>query len=143
MRTYYPYWEWEDLGMWRNVRAAERDQFLTRAIAFTGDAAAYGAAMLQVLDAFPIACEQNLMDFGQNRQAWIGHAAVFLAFECPEDITREAWGHLTQQQRDEANAVADIAIARWEYEKKNTGIHLQMDLPGIPGWHPGRSAIAA
>lgn len=144
-RIFHPFWTWEDLGMWRRIWGKAREEFAVRAIAFTGDASAYGAAMLQVLDAYPVAAEHNLTDLAQNRQAWIGHAACYLAFECPEDIVREAWGQLTQQQRDEANAAADIAIAEWEtrYAEKNQYLHQQLALPGIPGRFAGRSPAAA
>lgn len=133
-QVFYPFWEWEDIGMWRALESGERAGFLSKAIEFTGNAKAYGQAMLQVIPAMPIACRQNLTDTGQNRRAWIGHAACFLAINCPEDVTREAWGLLTQQQRDEANAVADHAIEQWEHEQhetKDSGLYPQMDLPGV------------
>lgn len=132
-RIYHPFWLWEDLGMWRNVKSDERQAFLEIALKMTGDAFVYGEFMLKVIEAFPIACEHNLTDLGQNRRAWIGHAAVFLANQCPEDIVREAWGLLTQHQRDDANAVADKAIATWEakYEEKNRGLYQQMAFAGL------------
>jgi hypothetical protein len=122
--------------MWRNVSGVSRATLLSDAIVFTGDAKRYGAAMLRVLDELPIATAHNLTDTNQNRKAWLGHAACYLAFECPEDVTREAWGQLTERQRTEANAMADIGIAKWEAlnEKENRGLHYQMDFAGIPGW---------
>jgi hypothetical protein len=131
--------------MWRRVWGKERAELLTQAIAFTGNAEDYGAAMLRVIEEFPIASEHNLTDLAQNRQAWIGHAACYLALDLPEDIVREAWGQLTQDQRDAANAVADIAIAAWheQYEAKNQYLYQQMALPGIPGRFAGRSAGAS
>src|SRR5688572_29101410 len=95
-RVYHPFWTWEDIGMWRRVWGKERDAMREHAIAFTGDAAAYGAAMLRVIDEFPIASEHNLTDVAQNRQAWIGHSACYLAHDFTEDVVREAWGQLTQ-----------------------------------------------
>jgi hypothetical protein len=144
-RIYHPFWTWEDIGMWRRVWGKNRAVMLERAVEFTGDAERYGAAMLRVLEEFPIAAEHNLTDVAQNRQAWIGHAACYLALDIPEDIVREAWGMLTQDQRDAANAVADIAIAEWEarYEEKNQYVHQQMALPGIPGRFAGRSSATA
>lgn len=100
--------------MWRSVTRQERARLLAMAIKFTGDAERYGEAMLAVLKAWPISCEHNLSDIGQNRRAWIGHAACCLATGCPEDVTREAWGHLTEKQRDEANQKATEAIVTWE-----------------------------
>lgn len=128
--------------MWRKVGGADRECMRAAAIVFTGDAELYGKAMLRVIDEYPIASEHNLTDWAQNRQAWIGHAACFIEHQWPEDVVREAWGHLTNGQQDAANAVADIAIAEWEarYAEKNQFIHQQLALPGIPGRFAGRSA---
>lgn len=100
--------------MWRHVTAEEKRKYLQVAIDFTGDAELYGAAMLRVILEWPISCEHNLTDTGQNRLAWLGHAACCLATGCPEDITRQAWGHLTQEQQDKANAKAQQAVDAWE-----------------------------
>lgn len=100
--------------MWRDVSATERRDMLPVAVRFTGDHVAYGSAMLRVVDEFPIACEHNLTERSMNRQAWIGHAAAYLAHELPEYVTREAWGMLTQEQRDLADAAAARAIREWE-----------------------------
>jgi hypothetical protein len=110
---------WTDLeehahGMWRTITGAERDKLLQKAIGFTGDAELYGSFMRRVVNEWPLSCEHNLTTPGLNRQAWIGHAACCLATGATEDITREAWGHLSQEQQDLANAQADSAIAAWE-----------------------------
>ena len=132
-RTFHPYWDWEEhkCGMWKMVHGAERKRLVTLAVAFTGNARAYGKYMLRVLDEWPVSCEHNLTAQNMNRQAWIGHAACCIAIECPEDVTREAWHYLSKQQQDEANAVADIAIAKWEscYTEK-PAIDLQLLLFG-------------
>jgi len=87
---------------------------LPKAVEFTGNAVLYGCWMMKALEMWPISCEQNLSHKSNNRQAWIGHAACFLAIGSPEDVTREAWWMLTDEQRDLANAQADIAIADFE-----------------------------
>jgi ATP/maltotriose-dependent transcriptional regulator MalT len=138
-RIYHPFWAWEDIGMWRDISAAEQRRLLTLAVDFTGDAGAYGAAMMRVLDEFPLACEHNLTEPAVNHQAWVGHAAAYLAHELPEYVTREAWGMLTQQQRDEANAMADRAINEWQQRHAQAArrVHPQMDIAGLSGWHAG------
>jgi hypothetical protein len=98
--------------MWKKVR--NRNDHLNRAIKFTGDAIEYGRWMMRVLSEWPISCEHNLSGNWQNRRAWIGHAACAIAIKCPEDIVREAWGHLTEEQQIAANAKADLAIKEWE-----------------------------
>lgn len=107
---------WEDwkAGMWRKVSKSEEDQLLLVAIEFTGDAVRYGGWMLKVIQEWPIACEHNLTDLSLNRKAWVGHAATQMAINCPEYITRAAWGMLTEQQRIDANKQAQFAIDQWE-----------------------------
>ena len=145
MRIWYPFWEWEDIGMWRDVSAEEQRRLLKVAVEFTGNAEAYGKAMLRVLEEFPIACEHNLTSQATNHQAWIGHAASYLAHELPEYVTRLAWGMLTQQQRDEANAMADRAINEWNERRAQEAdaVRQQMGFAGIPGWDAGRSPAKA
>lgn len=113
-RIYHPYWEWEEVkaNMWGGV--SDRKRFLKRAIEFTGDHKLYGRFMVKVADQWNKSCEHNLSNATQNRRAWIGHAACALAFECPEDIVREAWKHLTEDQQYKANKKADEAIEYWE-----------------------------
>jgi hypothetical protein len=115
-QIFHPFTDLEEHahGMWRNVHGAERERLLRKAIGFTGDAELYGSFMRRVVAEWPISCEHNLTCAGLNRQAWIGHAACCLATEATEDITREAWGYLSQEQQDLANAQADAAIAEWE-----------------------------
>lgn len=115
-RIYHPYWLWEETNanMWGSVD--RRKKHLKLAIEFTGDAALYGRWMIKVADKWKYSCEHNLTDLKQNRQAWIGHAACAYAHGIPEDIVREAWSYLTQQQQDDANRKADEAIAYWESE---------------------------
>ncbi len=116
-RIYHPYDKWEDWinGMWRKLSNAEEEaHYEAKAIEFTGDAKLYGEFMRLVTEKWTMACQHNLTEKSMNRRAWVGHAAVCLAFGCPEYITRRAWWKLTQEQRDAADAQADLAIAKWE-----------------------------
>jgi hypothetical protein len=105
--------------MWRQVAGSERERLLAEAVAFTGDAEKYGTAMMAVINAWPLSCEHNLTDLGQNRRAWLGHAACCLAIGCPEDVTREAWGHLSEEQRIAADRKALAAILAWQNAYKH------------------------
>lgn len=134
-KIWHPFDSWEEFhqGMWRKIPAQYRKQNLAWAIKFTGDHKLYGSWMRVVLKEWPISCEHNLSDTGQNRRAWIGHAAVLLALDIPEDITREAWGHLTKKQQDLADNEANKAIGIWEkhHERKTRKIHKQVGFPGL------------
>ena len=142
-RIYHPYTMWEEVpaGMWANVPANEVTAHLARAIAFTGDAELYGAAMLRVIAEWPYSCEHSLTDENINRKAWIGHASTALAIGCPEHITRMAWGRLSQTQQDEANAKAQEAIDLWvsRHEAENFSLCAGMGAQGVFDWHTGRS----
>ena len=114
-RVYHPISKWEEIshGMWSDVE--DKTAILKRAIAFTGNHKIYGSYMIRVIVEWPISCENALTDSSLNQRAWIGHAACALAIGCPEDITREAWGHLTDEQRLLANNEADRALRCWRY----------------------------
>lgn len=134
-KVWHPYTIWEDYlnGMYESVYGEKREKLLQKAIEFTGNATLYGSFMRRIILEWPYACEHNLTDHSINRKAWIGHAATCLAIQCPEDITRSAWGHLTQQQQDDANQQAQDAIHEWEsnYARKNPEVCQQMGITGI------------
>jgi hypothetical protein len=126
-RVYHPVHAWEEAahGMWSDV--VDRPDWISKAILFTGDAALYGSYMMRVIAEWPISCENALTDSALNQRAWVGHAACALAIGCPEDITREAWGKLTDEQRFLANKEADRAIRTWRHAyAKDKGIHENM-----------------
>lgn len=110
--VWHPWWAWEEIpaNMWGDV--THRKTWLQIAIAFTGNAELYGEWMLKVAREWKHSCEHNLTKPGDKRP-WMGHAAVALAIGCPEDVVREAWGYLSQQQQDAANKKAAEAIEHW------------------------------
>ena len=109
---WHPYWLLEEVeaNMWGSI--AHRGTWRDIAVAFTGNAELYGEWMRRVADEWKFSCEHNLTKSGDKRP-WIGHAAVARAIGCPEDIVREAWGHLSTEQQDAANQKATEAIAYW------------------------------
>lgn len=127
-RVYHPYWMWEETNsnMW-GQRPVDRETLLDRAIQFMGDHKQYGKAMLRVIEEWKYSCEHNLTNLTQNREAWIGHAACALEFDCPENIVREAWSHLTQVQQDDANLQAQKAIELWG--RRYTAHTINYELP--------------
>ena len=127
IKKFHHYEKWEDYqaGMYENMQGRDRRIMLNKAISFTSNANLYGKWMLKVINEWPICCEQNLSDKCINQQAWIGHAATCMAIQCPEDITRQAWGCLSQLQKEQANNQANLAIKAWN-EKQNNKIHTKM-----------------
>lgn len=114
---WHPYWLWEEIDS--NMWGDGNKQDLQDAIELTGDHELYGSWMIKVADSWKYSCEHNLTKLSTNRKAWIGHAAVAMAINVPEDIVRKAWGYLTKEQQKLANNQADIAIKYWEEYVKN------------------------
>lgn len=110
--VWHPYWKLEEFksNMWGNVK--DRKEWLDKAISFTGDHQLYGDWMLKVIDQWPLSCAHNLTKSGDKRP-WIGHAAAAIAINCPEDIVRQAWACLTEDQQRLANVKAEQAIQKW------------------------------
>ncbi len=120
LRVYRRYQEWEEVAfnMWGEV--ADKQQAVSRAIVFTGDDDKYGHYMMRVVYEWPVSCENALTDLSINRKAWIGHAAVALALNIPENITRIAWGSLSYEQQLLANKKASRAISVWEHNYRES-----------------------
>ena len=112
IRVYIPYWDWEDFlnGMWSKGDESR----LQEAIEFTGDHERYGKAMGEVIKAWPRTMLNSLTNTGINRRAFLGHCAVCWSIGISEDITRMAWGCLTDQQRMDADAQATTHIKIYE-----------------------------
>jgi len=111
---------WHDVRHWEEVahnmwgEVTDGRLALETAIAFTSDHKLYGSFMARVANEWPVSCENALTDPHLNHKAWIGHAAVALAHNIPEDITRKAWGFLTDEQKYLANKKAEREVAAWK-----------------------------
>lgn len=134
-QVYHPVQQWEEVAhnMWGRVD--DRAGYLQRAIEFTGDHKRYGHYMRRVCAEWPISAENAFTDPYLNHRAWVGHAACALALNCPEDIVRQAWSHLTDEQKLLANQEASRAIAGWRRSYvKDRGVHRDMEAPMLPGF---------
>lgn len=115
-RVWHPYTAWEDYraGMYglTDKLNAERGA----SIDLLRNPAALQDAMLDAVLAWPVAAEHNLSDTSCNRRAWLGQAACCLAHGATQFATCSGWWDLSDDQRAQANAAADVVIARWESE---------------------------
>ena len=114
-RLYHHYEKWEEIthGMWRTVHGEARQPLLDAAAVLMKDSILFHACMLRASKEWRYSCEVHLSG-GYNRQAWMGHAGCCIAQGCPEDITRQAWHTLTQDEQDEANRMADAVLKDWD-----------------------------
>lgn len=114
-----PYTEWEDFkaGMYRDALAADREPLEKAAVALLSDQHRLVSAMRSVTTEWRLAAEANLHEPPNNR-AWLGQAACCYAAGVPEELTRAAWGRLTDSQRIAANRVADQVIDDWRHRTR-------------------------
>lgn len=115
-RVYYHYRELEEHahGMWRKAPTEEHGAYIAAAAALMADAPAFLDAMRRASREWPKSMEAAMTTDSLNQRAYMGHAGCCIALGCPEYLTRLAWHTLTQEQQDEANRMADIAIAEYE-----------------------------
>ena len=134
-QVYHPVQQWEEIAhnMWGRVD--DRAGYTQRAINFTGDHKLYGSFMRRVCDEWPISTENAFTDPYLNHRAWVGHAACALAFNCPEDIVRQAWRFLSDEQKLLANKEASRAIAGWRRSYiKDRSLRRDVAAPMLPGF---------
>lgn len=139
IQKYTPYTEWEDWinGMWRKLPVDEENEYIEKAILFTGNHLLYGAWMKVVINVWPCTMLNSMTNVSINRRAFLGHCACSLAFDCPEYITRIAWHRLTEDQRMLADRVAQEIINKWvrEYEEKNRKLRSDMGTQMLFEWY--------
>lgn len=138
IQQWVQYNDWEDWknGMWRKLPAIEEEFILATAIEFTGKWIDYGAAMGEVIVEWPKTMVNSLSNNSINRRAFLGHCACQFKLGIPEYITRLAWRELTNQQRFDADKIAEIHIKNWvkNYEVKNRKVHKGMGNQMLLQW---------
>ena len=128
-RIFHHFDKWEDFhhGMYDEDKEARKER-VKLAASILGDPSTCEKAMRMVIEKWPIATEFNLSNAGINRRAWLGQACCSIYGAVHEDETREAWGYLTNKQRTDANAVADVVDRKWRnrYEQGEKDIQLSL-----------------
>lgn len=114
-RIWLPYDQLEEHehGMWRRVPAPEQEGYIIAAHDLMARPDAFLGAMLRVVVEWPNSMAAAMTTPSLNQRAYMGHAGCCLAVGSPEDLTRLAWHRLRPDEQDEANAMADEAIAAW------------------------------
>lgn len=109
---------WEDWknGMFRVVSKQGDDFLLKESILLLCDRNKLYEAMKNVINNWIISTEENFTKIDTNRRAWLGQAACCLNHNAPDIITRKAWGMISEDQRNEANLIAEKVILEWEIE---------------------------
>ena len=119
-QVFYHYTQWEDYqnGMY-NEQKEGRAHRVKLAVCLLSDPVELYKNMKRVTEEWKHATEQVLTDMSVNHQAFLGQAACNIWSGIKEDETREAWGMLTNEQRNKANAIADMVDEEWRRKYTN------------------------
>jgi len=118
LRIFRHYSTWEDWhGGLYAVTYYNEEHGVRLAARLLGSPAILGPAMLHVVTTWSTSADVNLSNSSRNHQAWIGQATCCYLCGVPEFITKRAWWTLTDEQRDTANGLADIAAQVWTVSK--------------------------
>lgn len=128
-QKWYHYTKWEDFqnGMYDEVKEG-REERVQMAIFLLTEPELLYEYMTRVTTEWTHATEQNFTDKGVNHQAFLGQTACNLFGGIKEDETREAWGHLSNEERYRANKIADRVYLEWCEEYKKCEPTYQMKL---------------
>lgn len=114
-RVYHHFEKCEEYrtSMWKQIPIEQRQEKVIQSRDLMLDINAFSAAMMRAVNEWPHSCEHNLSASVINHQAWLGHAACAINHDAPEELTREAWSLLNEEQQRLANLAADEAIEAW------------------------------
>jgi len=104
--------------MWNRLHKNIEAEMLKKAIDFTGNHLRYGAAMAEVINAWPNSMLHFLTNTSINKLAYIGHAAVYYKIQIPEHVVRLAWRELSESQQNLANLQALKALKQWQTKQE-------------------------
>lgn len=122
-RIFHHYEKWEDYknGMYEEKRDSNKMNRIIESTILLSTPELLYLAMKNVSQKWINSSEVNLSNRSCNRRAWLGQAACNYDIGAVESEVREAWGMLSQEERDKANSTADKVIEEWEKEYLNKG----------------------
>ncbi len=105
---------WEDYlaGMYRSDAPFQE---INASRALLADEDRLAEAMRRVTREWPNATAHNLSEQGLHHHSWLGQSACCLNHGASDKATCKAWWQLSDYQRDQANGVADMVEAEWQW----------------------------
>ena len=122
---HYEKWECYKNGMYNLSDVTLKRQKVFGSIELLSTPDLFYKACKELIKAWPVSSSVNLTNKQQNRRAWLGAAASMFVHQCPEYLTRLAWGLLEKQEQDAANEVAEKVI--FEYVNKTSNAKTLFD----------------
>jgi len=133
---WHPYHSWEcfGAGMYNYSAGPSMDEGKELYRAFLSDTELFASQTERLITEWPISCEHFLTKEAMNKIAWIGQASMCIHSGLSRKY-RGGFHLLTNKQKEAANAVAWMALKKWQHEhaKKNGGVHCQLEGAGLFG----------
>lgn len=109
-----PYWDWEDHDAGMYGAPLDLESEMLQSAVLLANPRRLLAAMTRVTVEWPTVTRHHFTNPDENRRAWLGQAACRIQVGSTAAATRAAWGRLADNQRAEANDVAEETIREWE-----------------------------
>lgn len=119
-QVFVSYWKWEcyKSGMWSKGGSPPDHEKIMNAVNFMKNSKDYGHSMREVSKRWKNSMLNFLTNNSINKNAYIGHCAVFYKLGITENVTRLAWKKLTEKEMYLANQEAEKTIKEWELNRK-------------------------
>lgn len=129
-RIYHPWDKWEDYrhNFYGGVTSDyPKDNTLTRYADFLRDLTGFEEALKVVISEWKYSCEHNLSNESMNRVAYLGQAAMALAFKVPHSQSMGGYNLLTPEQQRAADTLAQRYLGLWisKHEKETSDVNTQ------------------
>lgn len=110
-RLFEKYTEWEDYknGMYE-MYTSEDEELIRKSVYLLTNSSLFLEACKSVIKDWKITTSVHLTNNTINKKAWIGQASCSYLYKVPELLTRVAWGKLDEEQKENANKIAEIVI---------------------------------
>ena len=133
---YYRYELWEDYqnGMFHKKQDNKEEERKQKAVLFFKNLKLLYEKMKYVAENWKHSAEMTFTNTSINHQAWLGQASNCLYTGCCEEETIEVWHLLSEEERNEANKVADKVYYEWLEKYRKTQNEYQytiFDLMGV------------
>lgn len=123
-QLFYPYWDWECYknGMYTDAVDVTKIEECESLLLDTEMFLHYGKEMV---DSWPISCDNFLSNSSINRIAWIGQAVCCYCFSANEQTVKKAWKQIPPIFQNKANDTAKEILGY--YFSKNKKIRTEME----------------
>ena len=115
-RIYHRYEYWEDYkaGFYNNISGINKELMINKVVELFSSSELTELYMNKVIQQWKYSSEHNLTNLSLNRIAYLGQGACCIYAGVPSTITMEAWHLVSEENRNNANKIAEKIIKNYE-----------------------------